>query len=465
METTLLRMDACAAVAERGDASKLSDLVGALGDPDWRVRYAALVALGDLGDPRVVEPLLALLRAEASEPLFTQPPLEGGLPADTTEATKEAWRRRGRLLQAGCLALANLGAPTAPLLELLHDFATDQTRDYMVRAAACKALGQLACPESLPVVEQAARDEEWCTACEARKAVAVIQRCVRTESRLRIGIVGLNFGRHILAQLRSGPAAGRFDVAAVCDLDAEKVRQYAGETGARACRDYAELLADPTIPAVGLFTPPAGRAELIRQALRAGKHVMTTKPFEVDVEAAAAILAEARAAGRIIHLNSPAPTLSPDLAQIRAWQSEYDLGRPVGCRAEVWADYRERADGTWYDDPRRCPVAPIFRLGIYLIHDVLLFFGAPQSVQVMHARVRTGRPTSDNAQLALRFRDGGLANIYASFCVGDGDSYRNGLTLNFERGTIYRNSGPQRAEGCAAELALVMARDGRRGIV
>jgi len=188
METTLLRMDACAAIAEHRDAAGLPVLLDALADPDWRVRYAAIVALGDLGDPRAAEPLLALLRAEAREPLFTQPPLEGGgdagatlvhpvaFPADTTEATKEAWRRRGRLLQAGCLALANLGTPSAPLLELLHDLATDQKRDYMVRAAACKALGQLACPASLPVLEEATRDEEWCTATEARKAVAAITR-------------------------------------------------------------------------------------------------------------------------------------------------------------------------------------------------------------------------------------------------------------------------------------------------
>jgi HEAT repeat protein len=190
-------MDACAAIAEHRDAAGPPVLLDALADPDWRVRYAAIVALGDLGDPRTAEPLLALLRAEAREPLFIQPPLEGGgnagatlvspvaFPADTTEATKEAWRRRGRLLQAGCLALANLGTPSAPLLELLHDLATDQKRDYMVRAAACKALGQLACPESLPVLEQATQDEEWCTACEARKAVAAIRSGPTREHRHR----------------------------------------------------------------------------------------------------------------------------------------------------------------------------------------------------------------------------------------------------------------------------------------
>jgi HEAT repeat protein len=188
MDDTLLRMDACAAIAEGGDTTRLPEVIAALADPDWRVRYAALVALGDLRDPRAVEPVLALLRMEALEPLFTQPPLQGGghagatrvnpvaFPDGTTETTKEAWHRRGRLLQAGCLALADLGTPSASVFELLHDFATDQRRDFMVRAAACKALGQLASQESLTVLEQATQDEEWCTACEARKAVLAIRR-------------------------------------------------------------------------------------------------------------------------------------------------------------------------------------------------------------------------------------------------------------------------------------------------
>jgi predicted dehydrogenase len=475
METTLHRMDACAAIAERRDASKFSELVGALGDPDWRVRYAAIVALGDLGDPQAVDPLCALLRAEASEPIFTQPPLKGGgyagathvspiaFPAGTTEEVKEAWRRRGRLLQAGCLALGNLGSPTAPLLDLLHDFATDQKRDYVVRAAACKALGQLACPGSLPAVEQATQDEEWCTACEARKAVAAITRRVQVEARVRIGIVGLNFGRHIIEQLTTGPGRDWFELAGVCDLDAAKVRQYSEQTGARAYRDLTELLADPTVPAVGLFSPPIGRANLIRQIIRAGKHVLTTKPFELDALAAAEVLAEARQLGRVIHLNSPGPTLPPDLAQIKQWQRQYQLGRPVGCRADVWASYREQTDGSWYDDPNRCPVAPVFRLGIYLINDLISLFGEAAAVQVMHTRLHTGRPTPDNAQLAIRFRNGGLANIFASFCVNDGDQYRNGLTLNFENGTVYRNAGPTQTAG-VAELSVVVVKDGHRHI-
>src|SRR5690606_32877601 len=125
-----------------------------------------------------------------------------------------------------------------------------------------------------------------------------------------------------------------------------------------------DVLADPAIAASGLCTPPQGRAELVRRCLEAGKDVMTTKPFDLDLDAAAAVLTEARERGRVVHLNSPSPE-PPDLVQIEAWIREYDLGRPVAARAEMLTSVREEADGTWYDDPQRCPLAPMFRLGIY----------------------------------------------------------------------------------------------------
>jgi len=40
-----------------------------------------------------------------------------------------------------------------------------------VRRRARNARGQLACPESLPILGKAIRDEEWCAAREAQKAL------------------------------------------------------------------------------------------------------------------------------------------------------------------------------------------------------------------------------------------------------------------------------------------------------
>lgn len=281
---------------------------------------------------------------------------------------------------------------------------------------------------------------------------------------LPIGIVGLNFGRHILDSLVRDDVKIHLRLAAVCDIDAAKVALYSERFGVKGLTSLDELLADPEIPAIGLFTGPVGRAELIRKIIRAGKDVITTKPFETDPEAALEILQEARRLSRVVHLNSPGPTPPEDIAQIIAWIKEHSLGAPVGVRAETYASYREKADGTWYDDPVKCPVAPIFRLGIYLISDLVQLFGPVREVQVLQSRIFTGRPTADNGQLNLLFENGALGNIFASFCINDGDHYRNSLTLNFENGTIYRNVGPDRT-GTKSELALVMSRDNQRQII
>ena len=62
----------------------------------------------------------------------------------------------------------------------------------------------------------------------------------------------------------------------------------------------------------------------------------------------------------------------------------------------------------------------------------------------MQSRIRTGRPTADNAQMGVLFSNGAIANVFASFCVNDGQPYRNAFVMSFENGTVYRNVGPDK---------------------
>lgn len=264
--------------------------------------------------------------------------------------------------------------------------------------------------------------------------------------RVTTAVVGVGpFGSMLLReQLLTGPGSPHLCVTSVCDVDVQRARELASTHGMRCAADLDAVLRDPAVEAVALFTGPDGRADLIRRAIRAGKHVITTKPFELDPVAAESVLLEARQRGLIVHLNSPGPLPTPDLRQILDWAQEFDLGRPVGARGEAWAHYRESADGKWYDDPDRCPLAPVFRIGIYLINDLVRLFGEPEAVQAFGSRLFTGRPTPDNGQVGLRFANGALANVFASFCVNDGHFWRNSLTLNYAGGTVYRNVGPSR---------------------
>lgn len=276
-------------------------------------------------------------------------------------------------------------------------------------------------------------------------------------SKIKVGLIGLGFGKQIaeVALAEGGSGYPYFELAAVCDFDKDKRDEAAQKYGVKAYASIDELLTDDDIPVILDIAGPNGRASRLRQIIQAGKDVMTTKPFETSSVEATKILEEAKDLGRIIHLNSPNPGASPDLAVIEAWKHKYDLGTPVAARAEVWTHYRDKADGSWYDHPDQCPAAPIFRIGIYLINDLVRVFGRAKQVSVMQSRMFTGRPTPDNAQLGIEFESGALANVFASFCCRDGDHYRNGLTLNFERGTVYRNIGGTRGKD-ESELELVM---------
>ena len=265
-------------------------------------------------------------------------------------------------------------------------------------------------------------------------------------------VVGLHFGRTMMNDLLpTGSAAVR--IVGVCDLDLELAASTAEAIGVRRYTDLAAVLADPGVHAVALFTGPAGRAGLIRQAVRAGKHVMTTKPFELDPYTADEVLREARRLGVVIQLNSPSPVVTADLVQIGDWRDTFELGRAVGAQGGVWASYQESPDGSWYDDPDRCPAAPVTRLGIYLVNDLVRLFGPASRVQVLESRLRTGRPTPDNAHLSIGFPGGAIGAVFASFSVDDGRPYRDRLTVNYERGTITRT----REEGSVVRLELARA--------
>ena len=254
---------------------------------------------------------------------------------------------------------------------------------------------------------------------------------------VKAGLLGLRFGAYLVDTRLYGTENEQFvQLTAVCDMDHTRADEFGKAHDVQVFYDLDDMLANADIEAVMVFTPPAGRAALMRKCLAAGKHILTTKPFERDADEALSVLQEAREKNLVVHLNSPAPYPSVDLAQIRQWQKEYDLGMPVSANWETYVRYNHQADGSWFDDPERCPAAPIFRLGIYGISELIAIFGKVDSVELAASRLFTGRPTPDHAQLLMRFANGAIGSIFASFCIEDGTMYPSALTLHFERGTI-----------------------------
>lgn len=257
--------------------------------------------------------------------------------------------------------------------------------------------------------------------------------------KIKIGMVGLNFGKLIIDEhIITGPGAKYFELAAVCQRNRSRCDQVAAEYGVKAYYSLEDLLEDHEIPVIILMTGPNGRADQLRKIIRAGKDCMTTKPFEIDADEAASVLAEARELGRFIYLNSPCAADSSDFRIINSWREKYDLGMPIGGHHECWYKNVEQADGSWYDDPSACPAAPIFRLGIYGINDMLRIFSEPEEIQIMQTRLFTGRPTPDYARMCIKFKSGAMVDTLDGW-VASPERQTNSMILYFERGTIYRN--------------------------
>ncbi len=179
-------MEKCIAAGQLNDEQSYQFLLTALGSHDWQIRYAAVVAIGDRKNPMAIDALVKILRDENTAPIYTPDADYGGapagspyavepnLPAGTTDETRDAWHRRGRIKQAAIIAIGSIGVADPHALDLLHEYAVNQKEDYMVRAAACQSLGKLASPTSKPFLEKAVTDGETCTMMEAVRALRQI---------------------------------------------------------------------------------------------------------------------------------------------------------------------------------------------------------------------------------------------------------------------------------------------------
>lgn len=154
-----------------------------------------------------------------------------------------------------------------------------------------------------------------------------------------LGVLGLGEGRSIIS---AGVDSEMWDVARVCDVNEALCRERCTEFGlTRYTTSYDEMLADPSVDVVGIYTPDHLHAEHTIKALQAGKHVICTKPFLDNLSRAQEVLAAQRRSGRQVMVGQSSRFFEPF-----ARQHEHFSGGAFGELNTVEAHYH--ADHRWF---------------------------------------------------------------------------------------------------------------------
>jgi predicted dehydrogenase len=169
---------------------------------------------------------------------------------------------------------------------------------------------------------------------------------------------------------------------ALCDVNAERVAQVAGETHPwRTYTNYQDLLADPDIDAVSVALPNALHEEVVLRALEAGKHVLCEKPLAMNAEQGQRMVDTARLLGRklMMHFNY---RFQPPSQAVKHAVDHGVLGSIYFART-IW--HRKRGIpnlGGWFTQKAMAGGGALIDLGVHRLDLALWLMGYPRPVSV-----------------------------------------------------------------------------------
>lgn len=262
--------------------------------------------------------------------------------------------------------------------------------------------------------------------------------------KLGVGIVGC--GNISTTYFQFAPLFKGIEVRSCTDIDPKVAKARAGEYGVRA-ESMADLLAARDVDIVVNLTVPAVHYEISRQALDAGKHVYSEKPFVLSVREGQDL--GRRAARKNLRVGSAPDTFLGGAHQLaRHLIDEGRFGRITGGTCHVMSRGMEH----WHPNPDfffQPGAGPVLDIGPYYITNLIQLIGPVKRVAALSAtprRERTigngprngqtvpvGTPTTIHS--LIEFESGAVVTLGTSWDVWG--HRHEPMELYGEAGTIY----------------------------
>lgn len=239
-----------------------------------------------------------------------------------------------------------------------------------------------------------------------------------------IGMIGCGGISH--HHLRAYSSAG-FRVTALADLDKSRAvaRRNDFYPEALATDNFQDILGDDTIEVVDITTHPSERAPLIASALKAGKHVLSQKPFVLDLDVGLELVELADKCGLYLAVNQNG-RWAPHFSYARLVAQQGLIGDVFGAHMSCHWDHRW-VRGTPFEEVRHLVLYD------YAIHwfDILRCFLPNATAQRVFASTARapGQDLKPNllAQAVIEF-DNAQATLAFDACVPAGSQERTYLS-------------------------------------
>ncbi|MEK4978642.1 Gfo/Idh/MocA family protein [Bacillus sp. FSL K6-6540] len=231
----------------------------------------------------------------------------------------------------------------------------------------------------------------------------------------KLGVVGLGEGRSIMSAALSST---RWELVQVCDINPSVCKLRAEEFGFdQWTTDYGELLSNPAIDVIAIYSPDPLHLPHMIQALQAGKHVICTKPMLTSLEGANELLELAGRSGKHVFVGQSSRFFEPMISQ----RADYERGRH-GSIQTVEAHYI--TDSRWFLNKPWSRQKGFSWMYNFMIHAVdLVRWYLPGALEVTgYGNVsgnsrQYGLETWDSMRLLVRDEEGRIGQISGSYTL------------------------------------------------
>jgi len=238
----------------------------------------------------------------------------------------------------------------------------------------------------------------------------------------RLGFLGVGWiGR---SRMQAILDTGLVEAAAIAEPSTEMAAEAAKIAPAATLVDGLEGLLAQDLDGLVIATPSALHADQSIRALERGLAVFCQKPLGRTAEEAAAVVAAARAADRLLGVDF-SYRFTEGMRQIRDLVAGGDLGRVFAVDLVFHNAYGP--DKAWFYDPAQSGGGCVMDLGVHLVDLALWTLGFPEAARVSSSLIAGGEPlgarrdvVEDYATATIDLADGTSIRLACSWRLNAG---------------------------------------------